>query len=162
MEEELIAQVLDAGPEEPLLFLPPPSLPKASPLKVSPETLQLLQQFTTTPPPQVSPAPSQPTDILGAVVMILVTLLGGGGAGWQAWFRMRKRWHAEQIATLKELREENKEQDCKLEQLALQLADLEKLDSKLDTLEEKLDALDAKIPAPKPATRKRTTKKTEG
>jgi hypothetical protein len=159
--DELILEA-DAGSPEPLTFVEMPEEFSPKGLKLSPDTVALLQQLTTQGP-QTGIQPAQPPqDIFGAIVMIAVALLGGGGAGWQAWFKFRKRWHAEQISALKALQEENKDQDCKLEQLAVQISDLEKLESKLDVISKQIGALDDKIPAPKPAARKRTTKKTEG
>ena len=163
--EEVFADS-DAGTfdEGPFVMAPEQFTPKG--LRLSPDTVSLLQQLTSqSPQPTVQPV-QPPQDVLGAVVMVAVALLGGGGAGWQAWFKFRKRWHTEQISALKALQEENKDQDCKLEQLAVQISDLEKLESKLDVISKQIEALNDKMPAPKPAPkpapRKRTTKKTDG
>lgn len=104
---------------------------------LTPETVALIQQLSQ---PSQMPAPVQPTgelDLAG-IVMLGVTLLGGGGAGWRAWLRSRQTWQ-EQISESRKILIDNEDQHRKLNAIR----------DHLENLTELVKSLESKLPLQK-------------
>lgn len=54
------------------------------------------------------------------LVVLLVTVFGGGGAGWRAWVRSRREWHREQMDATRTVRDVNEDQTRRLTALERQ------------------------------------------
>jgi len=73
------------------------------------------------------------------VLVLIVTLLGGGGAGWKAWVRKNSKMHQEQLGSSRRILADNEDQHRKLNNI------LDRLSEVLD----KIESLEQKLPAPK-------------
>lgn len=114
MDEAEFEEVFEKVEEH--LALAPPTAP--APVAVS-EVQQLLEYLVQ----NQAQAPTPPGSLQGGLVelaILLVTIFGGGGAGWRAWVRSRREWHREQMDATRTVRDVNEDQTRRLNALERQ------------------------------------------
>jgi hypothetical protein len=105
---------------------------------LAPETIALIQQLSNATQMPMPVQQSGQLDLAG-IVMLIVTLLGGGGAGWRVWLRSSQARHKEQLSEARKILIDNEDQHRKLNAIR----------DHLETLTETVKSLESKLPKPR-------------